>query len=637
MYPHSGFLTSQSRRLGRFFKAAVGVRARTLLVALAFVSTTACVNQSGSGDEQKAAAADSLKDSKGTFTNPLFVNGADPWLEYYDGNYYLTTTTWTSQLVMRKSPTLAGLATAKPVNIWSHSDPKRCCNFWAFEFHRVNGPDGVRWYVMYTSGQHGTLDHQHLSVIESVGDDPMGPYKYKGSPMPDSWNIDGTYFEHDGQLYLIWSEWVDDEQLNFISKMSNPWTITGPRQVLTRPEYEWEKSGRKVNEGAEILKKGGRTFLVYSASFCNTPDYKLALMELVGDDPMNPDDWKKFPEPVFQKGNGVYGPGHNGFFKSPDGTEDWLIYHGNNSPEHGCSATRSVRAQPFTWTEDNLPVFGEPIPEGEPVNAPSGENGPLVTRVQGAPQLLVSGDSCLIAKDSDSVGQSKCGVTGSKWVVDPTTDGHVRFANRETGEFLTSASCVSDNARGLTLSAWWNKDCQEWLPQALTEGYWTFINRESGEPLRQANGNDAWRVQPAEAVALSSAQSGRMVEVANCSTKAGANVAQREWNYDACQKWNFEHTENGYYQLKPASAPDACMVVANDSVVIGANVQQGKCDAKSSEWRVDLLQGGGVKLINRRSGLALDLANCGLADGTNLAQSTPNDSFCQRFHLREVE
>ena len=117
-----------------------------------------------------------------SFTNPLFANGADPWLEYWQGNYYLTTTTWTSQLVMRKSPTLAGLATATPVNVWSETNAKSCCNFWAFEFHRLQSPDGPRWYMMYTSGKQENLDGQHLSVLESAGDDPMGPYQYKGSP-----------------------------------------------------------------------------------------------------------------------------------------------------------------------------------------------------------------------------------------------------------------------------------------------------------------------------------------------------------------------------------------------------------------------------------------------------------------------
>ncbi len=53
-------------------------------------------------------------------TNPLkSMEGADPWLESYDGNYYLVTTTFTDVLGMRKSHTLAGLATAPSVQIWS--------------------------------------------------------------------------------------------------------------------------------------------------------------------------------------------------------------------------------------------------------------------------------------------------------------------------------------------------------------------------------------------------------------------------------------------------------------------------------------------------------------------------------------
>ena len=133
-----------------------------------------------------------------TFRNPLLANGADPWLQYYNGNYYLATTTWTSQLVMRKSPTLAGLRTAAPVHVWSDTAADRCCNFWAFEFHRLAGPNGTRWYMMYTAGVSGNLDGQKLRVLESAGDDPMGPYTFRGTPMPTTWNIDGSYLQLGG-------------------------------------------------------------------------------------------------------------------------------------------------------------------------------------------------------------------------------------------------------------------------------------------------------------------------------------------------------------------------------------------------------------------------------------------------------
>ncbi len=157
-----------------------------------------------------------------------------------------------------------------------------------------------------------TLKKNH--ILESEGSDPMGPYQYKDTPMKDHWNIDGSYFKHEGELFFLWSEWHGDDQVNLISKMTNPWTIEGERTVITKPEFDWEISGLRVNEGPEIIKHDGRTFIVHSASFCNTEDYKLAVVELTGENPLKAESWTKYDEPFFSKGNGVFGPGHHGFF-----------------------------------------------------------------------------------------------------------------------------------------------------------------------------------------------------------------------------------------------------------------------------------------------------------------------------------
>ena len=47
-----------------------------------------------------------------TFTNPLKMQGPDPWLQYYNGFYYLATTTWNNTVTMRRATTLRGLASA---------------------------------------------------------------------------------------------------------------------------------------------------------------------------------------------------------------------------------------------------------------------------------------------------------------------------------------------------------------------------------------------------------------------------------------------------------------------------------------------------------------------------------------------
>src|SRR5690606_26063170 len=150
----------------------------------------------------------------------------------------------------------------------------------------------------------------------------------------------------------------------YIAKMSNPWTIEGERVQISEPEYDWEMHGL-VNEGPQILRnQDGEIFIIYSASGCWTDDYALGMLSFNEEgDPLNPDDWVKNPEPVLTKhpGNGAFGPGHNSFFKSPDGTEDWIIYHANPMSGQGCGGNRSTRIQKFTWTDEGEPYFGEPV------------------------------------------------------------------------------------------------------------------------------------------------------------------------------------------------------------------------------------------------------------------------------------
>ncbi|MFC3895735.1 family 43 glycosylhydrolase [Lentzea rhizosphaerae] len=309
-----------------------------------------------------------------TFTNPIKRNGPDPWLQYHNGYYYLATTTWNSTITMRRSRTLAGLSSAADTVVFTLSGrPNGCCNMWAPEFHLLNG----RWYLYYVAGQNvpDFNPTQRLHVLESSGSDPMGPYTFKAD-LGDTWEIDPSILQHNGKLYLLGSA-IDGTQSLTITPLSTPYTIGGARRTISQPTLAWENQGGQVNEAAEPLYHNGRTMIVYSASACWGPDYKLGLLTLTGTDPLNRAHWTKSPSPVFQRndGNGVYAPGHNGFFKSPDGTEDWIVYHANDSASGGCDMNRSTRAQKFTWNSDGTPNFGAPVRLGTTLTAPSGETG----------------------------------------------------------------------------------------------------------------------------------------------------------------------------------------------------------------------------------------------------------------------
>nr|MBA3868849.1 AbfB domain-containing protein [Anaerolineae bacterium] len=114
-----------------------------------------------------------------------------------------------------------------------------------------------------------------------------------------------------------------------------------------------------------------------SASFCATDDYKLGMLTYNGGDVLDAKSWDKNPEPVFQRSddNKVYGPGHNGFFKSPDGKEDWIVYHANDNPGDGCVGKRTTRVQKFTWNTDGTPNFGTPVSTTMDIPNPSGDTG----------------------------------------------------------------------------------------------------------------------------------------------------------------------------------------------------------------------------------------------------------------------
>jgi GH43 family beta-xylosidase len=316
----------------------------------------------------------------GTFRNPLNNSGPDPWMTYYEGTYYLATTTWggpATGLTMRKAATIAGLKSAAPQRVWQDANPARCCNYWAPEFFLLNGPNGLHWYGYYSGGPSSCCDNQRIHVIESAGTDPLGPYTYKGQlkDSTDDRSIDASVLQLNGTSYLLFAGRIGTEQRIYIAPMKNPWTLSGDRVLLSAPTYSWEQENRSVNQGPVALQHDGKTFIVYSASYCGGSGYKLGMLTYTGDDPLLTSSWTKSPTPVFQGTDEVFSPGHNTFFKSPDGTEDWIVYHANDSANGGCDMKRSPRIQKFTWNSDGTPNFGSPASTNTDLAVPSGEAG----------------------------------------------------------------------------------------------------------------------------------------------------------------------------------------------------------------------------------------------------------------------
>lgn len=325
------------------------------------------------------------QDTVKTFTNPLLPSGADPFSFYRDGYYYYTHTTG-NRIVLWKTDNIAKLKDAEQKVIFKPPvGTAYSKNLWAPEIHFIRG----KWYAYFAADDGHNKNHR-IYVLENPSRDPMqGQWTLKGkvADPSDKWAIDAHVFFYKKRLYMIWSGWpgdVNGQQDIYIARMKNPWTIDGYRVRISASHFTWEKFGDlndslnprhvDVNEGPQFLRNKNKIFIVYSASGCWTDYYALGLLSFSGrKNLLDSSSWVKHPEPIFKESklNRVYAPGHNSFFKSPSGKEDWILYHANSYPGQGCGRHRSPRAQRFTWNKDGTPNLGEPMQENEPTPVPS--------------------------------------------------------------------------------------------------------------------------------------------------------------------------------------------------------------------------------------------------------------------------
>lgn len=312
---------------------------------------------------------------KREFRNPIAEQRADPWIyKHTDGYYYFTASVPAYDCIeLRRARTIQELGAAEPAVIWrKHAKGRMSAHIWAPEIHYIDG----KWYIYFAAGGSDEDEKevwQHrMYVLENDAANPLEPkWVEKGQTRTnwESFSLDATTFEHRGVRYLVWAQQGPDKQGNsnlYIAEMSDPWTIRGKQVLLSRPEYAWEIVGYRVNEGPAVLKKNGKIFISYSSSATDSNYCMGLLTALDTNDLLDPKSWTKSPEPVFQTSEetGQYGPGHNCFTVSEDGSADILIYHSRaykkivGDPLY--DPNRHTRAQVLNWNGEGLPIFGKP-------------------------------------------------------------------------------------------------------------------------------------------------------------------------------------------------------------------------------------------------------------------------------------
>ena len=313
----------------------------------------------------------------GVIVNPLVKQRADAQIfRHSDGNYYMTASVPEyDRLVLRRAPTIAGLASARETVLWRHLASGPLSGFiWAPELHFIDG----RWIMYFAAGPSGggeDVFRIRTYALACDGADPMtGKWSVLGQFQApwDSFNLDSTTFVHRGVRYLCWAQREPGIETNsnlYLAPMATPLTLAAKPARLSVPTLDWEIQGFKVNEGAAPLIRNGRIFMTYSASATDAR-YCMGMLTAREDaDLMDPASWSKSPAPVFKSSpeNNVWGPGHNSFTVDEEG-RDMLVYHARDyrdiKGDPLFDPNRHTRVQPISYRADGTPDFGVPVANG---------------------------------------------------------------------------------------------------------------------------------------------------------------------------------------------------------------------------------------------------------------------------------
>ncbi|MBB3110044.1 GH43 family beta-xylosidase [Paenibacillus phyllosphaerae] len=459
-----------------------------------------------------------------TFINPVApYSSADPFvMKHTDGYYYFvhTSQNW-DKIDISRASSLTGIGNGTRKTVFTQSSTactgSNCYsdNVWAPELHYISGA----WYLYFSAGSNeANTPNQRMWVTKNTSANPLegswsAPVKLKDTA--DYWSIDHTVATINGQLYIAWSEIAPNQpQRIMIAKMSSPTAISGRGTVISTPTNSWETSGSPVNEAPAFITHGSKVHLAFSASGCWTDDYKLGLLSAnITADLTVAGNWTKNASPVFQKTSTVFGPGHNSFVKSPDGTEDWIVYHANDGSGQGCADQRTTRIQKITWSGDT-PVFGTPVNPATAITRPSGEGtGDIYYRIVNRNSGKVMAiDTASTADGANILQWTYDGSGDQRWALDPVSGGYFKLRASHSGKL----------AEVYEKSLLDGGNVVQWADNGGLNQMWSFI----------PTGNQYFEIK--------NRNSGKLLDVTNGGLTDGVNIGQWSDLNNTIQQWKFE-------------------------------------------------------------------------------------------------
>ena len=157
---------------------------------------------------------------------------------------------------------------------------------------------------------------------------------------------------------------------------------------------------------------------------------------------------------------------------------------------------------------------------------------------------------------------------------------------------------------------------------------------QAGHTYR-ASGVSSGPVEAGAYYRLVAQHSGKAADINGASTAAGGLLIQWQSSSGQNQQFEFVSADGGHFRIR-ARHSSLFLQAANNSTGADITQQPDASNATSQQWRVDDQGGGVVRLINRQSGLAMDVWQASTADGARISQWTPGTGANQRFQLQRI-
>lgn len=364
-----------------------------IILLISQVSFLSCNKEHQASPDPKDNQSDTVRQ----FSNPILKGGLNPYVTQHNGEYYFMLGD-KNYINIAKVDDMIYMSNAYRKTIY-FSDPNSKDDLVAHSSANITSPEMYKfdgkWYIYFAADKDGSFGQKRIFVIENSSEDPLlGTWQLKAKLAVDGKDFfakDPTVLEHNNERFLVWSGWEEEMPADpnlivenlYIAKLGTPTSLTGTRTLISEPKEDWEKYSVVVagvsnthfrNQNPEVLKNAaGKVFLTFTASGCENDNSGLGLLTLAdGAEPMSASSWSKSTNSVFASDDlSAFGPGFNGFFKSHDTKEDWLIYSANKFPGEGCGDSKSIRIQKFTWNANGEPEFGNPVLLTDVLDRPS--------------------------------------------------------------------------------------------------------------------------------------------------------------------------------------------------------------------------------------------------------------------------